>query len=100
MIARRKDGVGGVFTFKHSRRMRHTNEKHRVLVSFGRSVVDGASGMLLEHIVVVLHARDLAFANGVDAFIHPVYGRSVIVTIVAKFAGILDMHYGHTTLVI
>ena len=51
--------------------MRHANEKHRVFRRLGGGFLHCATGMLLEHIVNVLHARDLAFANAIDAFIEP-----------------------------
>src|SRR5438046_8759587 len=68
--------------------MRHTNEKHRLLPGFGRSVLDGASWMLLEHIVNVLQACEFAFANGVDAFIHPADGGPERDAVVTNFAEI------------
>src|SRR2546423_11567767 len=71
--------------------MRHTNEKHRVLSCFGGGVVNGASGMLFEHIVDVLHARDLPFANDVDAFVHPADGGSKRDAIVTNFAGAFEL---------
>ena len=71
--------------------MRHANQKHRVLLCFSGGVVDGASRMLLEHIVDVLHARDLALADGVDAFVHPADGRPEGDTVVTNFAGAFEL---------
>ena len=51
--------------------MRDANEEHRVLASVRSGVMHGAPGMLLEHVVDVLHARDVAFANAIDAFVKP-----------------------------
>ena len=47
--------------------------------------------MLLEHIVDVLHARDLAFANDVDAFVHPADGGSKRDAVVTNFAGAFQL---------
>ena len=74
--------------------MRHANEKHGLLRRFGGGLVDGASGMLLEHIVDVLHARDLAFANDVDAFVHPADGGSKRDAVVTNFAGAFEFREG------
>ena len=58
MIGRRKNCFRGVFAFEHSGGMRHANQEHRVFAGFGRRVLHGRPGMLLEHVVNVLHARD------------------------------------------
>ena len=51
--------------------MRDANEEHRVLAGFGRGLLHGATGMLLEHVINVLNAGDVAFANAIDAFVKP-----------------------------
>ena len=65
--------------------MRHANEEHRVLARLGRDVLHGAAGMLLEHVVDVLHARDLALANAVDAFVKLADRRAERNAVVANF---------------
>ena len=71
--------------------MRHANEKHRVLSCFAGGVVDGASGMLFEHIIDVLQARDFAFANDVDPFVHPADGGSKRDAVITNFAGAFEL---------
>ena len=65
MISRWEFGFSRVLAFQHSGRMRDANEKHRILAALGSRVVKGAPGMLLEHVVNVLHTRDVAFANAI-----------------------------------
>ena len=47
--------------------------------------------MLLEHIVNVLQACEFAFANGVDAFIHPADGGPERDAVVTNFAGAFEL---------
>ena len=51
--------------------MRHANKEHRVLMGIGGRIVNSAPGMLLEHVVNVLHARDVPLANTIHALIKP-----------------------------
>src|SRR5439155_1738688 len=60
MIGRRKRGLRSVFSFEHSGRMRHTNQKHCIFARIGRGLVKGTPGMLLQHVVDVLHAGGVA----------------------------------------
>src|SRR5437773_3352559 len=71
MISRRKFGVSRVLALKHSGRMRHANEKHRVFAGFRRSIVKSVSRMLLKHVVDVLHTRELARANAIQSLVQP-----------------------------
>ena len=71
--------------------MRHANEKHRVLPGLRRGVVHGASRVLLEHIVNVLQAREVTFADGVDAFVHPADRRAKGNAVVTNFAGAFEL---------
>ena len=56
--------------------MRHPNKEHRVLTGIGGRIVNRAPGMLLEHVVNVLHARDVPLANTIHALIKPADGRA------------------------
>ena len=49
--------------------MRHANQEHRVFAGFGSGIVKGAPGMLLEHVVNVLHAREIALANRIQSLV-------------------------------
>ena len=71
MISWRKFRLSCVLAFQHSRRMRHTNEKHRVLAGVSRGTMKSAPGMLLEHVVDVLDTRDVALPNAIQSFIQP-----------------------------
>ena len=86
MIARRKDRFRRVFAFKHARRMWNPNQKHRVFPGFGCSVVQGAAGVLLKHVVNVLHTTDIALPNRFEAFIKPADGWPERDAIGANFA--------------
>src|SRR4029077_3408562 len=76
-----------VFSFQHSRRMRHTNKEHRVLTSIGGRIVNSASRMLLEHVINVLHTRDLPLANTIHALIKPADGRAKRHAVIANLSG-------------
>src|SRR5262245_5222322 len=71
MISGRKFCLSCVLPFQHSRRMRHANEKHRVFAGFRSCVVKCAPWMLLEHIIDVLHAREIALPNTIHALVEP-----------------------------
>ena len=62
--------------------------------------MDGAPRMLLEHIVDVLETRDFAFANDVDAFVHPADGRTERNAVVTNFAGAFELLEGFPNCVI
>ncbi len=66
--------------------MRHANEKHCVLARLGRRILHGATGMLLEHVVDMLHTRDLPFADAVDAFVEPADCRTESDAVIANLA--------------
>src|SRR5205814_9851805 len=51
--------------------MRHANEEHGVFAGVRRRFVKSAPGMLLEHVVDVLHARHVALANAVRPLVQP-----------------------------
>src|SRR5439155_25300626 len=76
----------GVFSLEHSRRMRDANEKHRVLACLGRSGVNGVSGMLLEHVVDVLHTRDVSFANAIRSLVEPANRRPERNSVITNFS--------------
>src|SRR5439155_5641980 len=71
MISRRKGRLRSVFSLEHSGRMRHANEEHCILARFRRGFVKGAPGMLLEHVVDMLQARHVAFANAIPSLEQP-----------------------------
>src|SRR5207244_7021455 len=91
MIARRENRLRGVFSLEHSRRMRHANEKHRVLTGFSRGLVNGPTGMLLEHVIDVLQTGEFTVANGVDSLVQPTDRRPERNTIVTNFARTLQL---------
>ena len=86
MIGGRKNCLGGIFAFQHAGRMRNSNEKHRVPARIASGVVHCAAGMLFEHVVDVLHARDVALANGIDAFIKPANRRPERDAVIPNFS--------------
>ena len=67
--------------------MRHANEKHRVFRRIGRGFLHGAPGMLLEHVVDVLHACDIAFANAIDSLVEPADRRAERNAVITDFSG-------------
>src|SRR6476660_6294731 len=86
MVSRRKFGLSRVLALKHSGRMRHANEKHRVLASFRSCVVKRAPGVLLEHVLNVLDACEFALANAIDRLIQPANRRTQRNAVVPNFA--------------
>ena len=87
MISRWENGLRSVFAFQHSGRMRHADQKHRVFPEFSRDVLHGTTGMLLEHVVNVLDAGDVAFPDAVDAFIKPADRRTERDAVMTNFSG-------------
>src|SRR6266404_1161391 len=71
MIGRWERCFRRVFSLEHPRRMRYANQKHCVLRRLSCGIVHGTPRMLLEHVVNVLQARDVALANAIDAFVKP-----------------------------
>ena len=65
--------------------MRHTNQKHCIFARIGRGLVKGAPGMLLKHIVDVLHARDVALANAICSLVKPPNRRTERNSVIPKF---------------
>ena len=86
MISRRKFGLSRVLALEHSGRMRHANEKHRVLAGFCSCIVKCAPGMLLEHVVNVLDAREIALANAIHSLVQPADRRSQRNAVVPNFS--------------
>src|SRR5437660_11992787 len=76
MIGRRKSRLRGVFSLEHPGRMRYANKEHCILVRVCGGIVNGASVMLLQHIVDVLHALDIALTNTIRSLEQPTNGRS------------------------
>src|SRR4029077_19125313 len=89
MIGGRKFRLCSVFSLKHSRRMRHANKEHRVLMGISGGIVNSAPGMLLEHVVNVLHARDVPLANTIHALTKPADGRAKRDAVIANLPGTL-----------
>src|SRR5437773_5989638 len=86
MISRREGRLRSVFSFEHSGRMRHANEEHGVFAGSRRRFVKSAPGMLLEHVVNVLHARHVALANAVRPLIQPSDRRPQRYTVITNFS--------------
>ena len=86
MISRRENRVGGVLAFEHSGRMRHPNQEHCVLARVGSGIVQRVTGILLEHIVNVLDAGDVAFANAIHSFVKPADRRPERDAVVTNFS--------------
>src|SRR5262245_13405420 len=86
MISRRKFCFSRVLPLEHSGRMRHANEKHRVLAGFCRCVVKCTPGMLLQHVVDVLDARELALANTIHSFVQPANRRPKGNSVIPNFS--------------
>ena len=69
MISRWELGFSRVLAFEHSGRMRDANQEHCVFSGFRRSVVEGAPGMLLQHVVNVLHACEITLPNAIHSLV-------------------------------
>src|SRR5581483_364951 len=62
-----------------------TRMKHRVLPGFGGGIVHGPARMLLQHVVNVLDAGDVALPDAIDAFVEPSDGRPERDAVVTDF---------------
>ena len=71
MIGRRKFRLSRVSAFKQPGRMRHADEKHRVLACFYSCVVKCTAGMLFENVVNVLDTREIALPDTIQGLIKP-----------------------------
>ena len=67
--------------------MRHANKEHGVLTGVGGRVVHSQSRMLLEHVIDVLHARHVPFANTIHALVKPANCRAERHAIIANLPG-------------
>src|SRR6266478_1204830 len=86
MIGRREFRLLGVFSLEHSRRMRDANKKHCIFARLGRGIVKRTSRMLLEHVVDMLHARHVAFANAIHSLVQPADCRSQGDAVIPNFS--------------
>ncbi len=86
MIGRRKGRFSGVFSLEHSGRMSHSDEEHCIFAGVRRGFVKGTPGMLLEHIVDVLHARDVALPNAIHSLVKPANRRPERDAVVTNFS--------------
>ena len=66
--------------------MRHANKKHRVFSTVGRRMMDRAPGMLLQHIINVLHARDVPLPDAIGPLVKPPDRRSQRDAVIANFS--------------
>ena len=66
--------------------MRYANKEHCILVRVCGGIVNGTSGMLLKHIVNVLHARDVSLTNAIRSLVQPANRRSQCDAIVPNFS--------------
>src|SRR5438270_6452156 len=71
--------------------MRDPNEEHGVFSSIACGVLHRPAWMLLEQIIDVLNASNLALADTIDAFVKPPDGRPERNPIVAHFAALLQL---------
>ena len=67
--------------------MGHANKEHRVLARFRGRIVHGTAGMLLKHVVNVLHARDVPLANTVHPLVKPADGWAERYAVITNLPG-------------